>query len=366
MRRYSSHLTAIAGLAVAVILLAAGGLLTWGSAYVHNTVQGQLASQQIFFPPKAAFANPKAGTEITPSMVPSVSQYAGEQMLTGQQAEAYADHFIAVHVAEAGGGKTYSQLSTESQAAPTNTKLAGTVATVFKGETLRSMLLNAYGWWKVSQITYIAALVAFALGGLTLIGSAFALALGRRPEITHEAIPATGPTPAPVASPRIAPPATPSGQRPSGCWPEDCDSPARADPAAGDAGRGDTHEQLPFPTRPGLDSGRSGRRTLGLGFHVMRRSLDQHAPALAPGGVDVVDLERHLVVPAHDPGLQVLIHRTVLGGPEHDRPVVPLVVHRQHRRTEPALVGDAADSAPRYQPQALGLLEFLDRAVRHA
>jgi hypothetical protein len=101
MRRYSSHLTVIAGFAVAVILLAAGGLLTWGSAYVHNTVQGQLASQQIFFPPKAAFANPKAGTEITPSMIPSVSQYAGEQMLTGQQAEAYADHFIAVHVADA-------------------------------------------------------------------------------------------------------------------------------------------------------------------------------------------------------------------------------------------------------------------------
>jgi hypothetical protein len=63
------------------------------------------------------------------------------------------------------------------------------VATVFKGTTLRSMLLNAYGWWKVSQILYIAALAAFGLGGLTLIGSVFALALGRRPEITHEAIP---------------------------------------------------------------------------------------------------------------------------------------------------------------------------------
>jgi hypothetical protein len=116
-------------------------------------------------------------------------------MLTGQQAEAYADHFIAVHLTEIGGGKTYSQLSTESIAQPKNTALAGQVATVFKGETLRSMLLNAYGWWKVSQITYIAALAAFGLGGLTLIGSVFALALGRRPEITHEAIPATGPTP---------------------------------------------------------------------------------------------------------------------------------------------------------------------------
>jgi len=192
MRRNSSLVTTIAGFAVAAILLAAGGLLTWGSAYVHNTVQGQLAAQKIFFPAKAAFANPKAGTEITPSMIPSVSQYAGEQMLTGQQAEAYADHFIAVHLTEIGGGKTYSQLSTESIAQPKNVALAGQVATVFKGETLRSMLLNAYGWWKVSQLTYIAALVAFALGGLTLIGSLFGLAAGRRTRTnpaTPEALP---------------------------------------------------------------------------------------------------------------------------------------------------------------------------------
>ena len=190
MRR-NSRLPVLAGFAVAVILLAAGGLLLWGSTYVHNTVQGQLAAQQIFFPPKAAFAHPVAGTEITPSMIPSVSQYAGQQLLTGQQAEAYADHFIAVHIANMGGGKTYSQLSAESIAQPNNAKLAALVDTVFKGETLRSMLLNAYGWWKVSQITYIAAIVAFALGGLALIGSLFALTLGRHPEIAHEIIDGT-------------------------------------------------------------------------------------------------------------------------------------------------------------------------------
>jgi hypothetical protein len=193
MRRNSSRFRlSIVGVAASVVLMAVGGLLMWGSAYVHNTVQGQLSSQQIFFPPKASFVHAKAGTEITPSMIPSVSQYAGQQLLTGQQAEAYADHFIAVHIAGMSGGKTYSQLSAESLAQPNNTQLAGLVSTVFKGETLRSMLLNAYGWWKVSQITYIASIAAFALAGLTLAGAAFGLAFSRKTPsatvITHESI----------------------------------------------------------------------------------------------------------------------------------------------------------------------------------
>ena len=77
---------------------------------------------------------------------------------------------------------------TQALANPDNTKLAGEVATVFKGETLRSILLNAFGWWKVSQITYIASLIAFALGGLTLLASLFGLTVGRRPAIVHEII----------------------------------------------------------------------------------------------------------------------------------------------------------------------------------
>ena len=111
MRRNSHSLLAAVSAALAAVLLIAGGLLLWGSAYVHNTVQGQLAAQQITFPPAAAFAHAKAGSEITPNMIPSVSQYAGQQLLTGQQAEAYADHFIAQHITDMSGGKTYSQLS---------------------------------------------------------------------------------------------------------------------------------------------------------------------------------------------------------------------------------------------------------------
>src|SRR5215471_9329392 len=191
MRR-NSHLAVIAGFALSAVLFVAGGLLLWGSTYTHNTVQGQLAAQQIYFPPTAAFAHPKAGGEITPSMIPSVSQYAGQQLLTGQQAQSYADNFIGVHIANMTGGKTYSQLSAQAMAHPTDTKLAAQVATVFKGETLRAILLNAFGWWKVAQITFIASIAAFGLGALTLIASLFGLTLGRKDEITHEAIPAEG------------------------------------------------------------------------------------------------------------------------------------------------------------------------------
>jgi hypothetical protein len=55
-------------------------------------------------------------------MIPSVSQYPGEQLPTGPQAEAYADHFIAVHIFDMAGGKTYSQLPAESMAQPNNRK----------------------------------------------------------------------------------------------------------------------------------------------------------------------------------------------------------------------------------------------------
>ena len=190
MRR-NNRFTAVAGFAAGAFLLVAGGLLLWGSTYVHNTVHGQLAAQQIYFPPKAAFAHPKAGGEITPNMIPSVSQYAGQQLVTGQQAQSYADNFIAVHVTTMTGGKTYAQLSAASLANPNDTKLAAEVNAVFKGDTLRSILLNAFGWWKVSQITYIASLIVFGLGGLTLLASLFCLTIGRHPEILHEVIDGT-------------------------------------------------------------------------------------------------------------------------------------------------------------------------------
>jgi hypothetical protein len=125
MRRTSFRTPiALASAALAALLFIAGGLLIWGSTYIHNTVHDQLASQQIYFPPQSAFAHPQGAGEITPSMIPSVSQYAGQQLADGQQAEAYANHFIAVHIQNMTGGKTYSQLSTQAQSQPNNTTLA--------------------------------------------------------------------------------------------------------------------------------------------------------------------------------------------------------------------------------------------------
>src|SRR6202161_1051928 len=194
-------LVGTAGVAIGVIMLAVAGLALWGSAYIHNTVTSELAAQQVYFPPAAAFAHPKVGTEITPSMIPLVSQYAGQQLLTGQQAEAYADHFIAVHLAEIGGGKTYSQLSALSLASPKNAALAAQVQTVFRGDSLRGMLLNACGWWKVSQIAYIASLAMFGLGAIALAAGALGFAKARReqPDAIAFPRPPPGREPATVA-----------------------------------------------------------------------------------------------------------------------------------------------------------------------
>jgi len=154
-RRTFDALLASVGLVLAALLLVAGGLLTWGHSFVTNEVRNQLAAQQIFFPAKGSAALEP------PTIGPYLNQYAGQQMLTGQQAEAYADHFIAVHLQKIGGGKTYSQLSAAAQADPNNTVLAGQVETTFKGETLRGLLLNAYAFGKIATIAGIAAIISF-------------------------------------------------------------------------------------------------------------------------------------------------------------------------------------------------------------
>src|ERR1700689_585546 len=167
-RRTFDMLLSAGGLVVVAVLVVAGSLLTWGTRYIDSNVHSQLAAQQIVFPPASAFAHAKAGTEITPSMIPSVSQYAGEQLTNGAQAGAYANDFIAVHLSEMPYGGVYAKASAAEMANPKNTAIAGEVATIFKGTTLRGLLLEAYGFGQMGQIAGDAALAAFLLAGLML------------------------------------------------------------------------------------------------------------------------------------------------------------------------------------------------------
>ena len=167
MRRMTFDTIASAvGLLLAVILLVAGGLLLWAYDFVNNQVEQQLTEQQIYFPATGSVALKALPSDDAAAM----SVYAGQLMTTGAQAKTYADHFIAVHLKEIGGGKTYSQLSAESQAHPLNVKLKAQVDTVFKGTTLRGLLLNAYAFWQIGQIALYAAIAAF-------VGAAIFLAL---------------------------------------------------------------------------------------------------------------------------------------------------------------------------------------------
>jgi hypothetical protein len=161
-RKTFDALLASLGLALAIIFLVAGGLLTWASSFIGNQVNTQLSAQKIYFPPQGpATASPDIG--------PYLNQYAGQQLLTGAQAEAYADHFIAVHLKAIGGGQTYSQLSAKAKAAPHDTALAATVDTMFKGETLRGLLLNAYAFGTIGTIAGIAAIGAYISAAVLLV-----------------------------------------------------------------------------------------------------------------------------------------------------------------------------------------------------
>jgi hypothetical protein len=111
-------------------------------------------------------------------MIPSVSQYAGEQLLTGAQAEAFAEHFIAIHLSEMPYGGVYSKISAAALAAPKNTGLKTLEATSFQGTTLRGLLLEAYAFSEMGVIMLWAAIAAFVFAavmlGLVLFGFAHA------------------------------------------------------------------------------------------------------------------------------------------------------------------------------------------------
>ena len=172
------------GAVIAVSLLALGGAAIYGGSFALDNVRDRLEPQNISFSP---------ASEMTAEEKAIVGDFGGQKVDTGTEAEAYS-RYIGLHLAEIGGGKTYAELGgplfaleaqiEEAQAAGTDTaameeELAGLQAqrdTVFKGETLRAILLNAYGWWTVGQITFFAG-IGMVVAGLIL---AVLVALGFR------------------------------------------------------------------------------------------------------------------------------------------------------------------------------------------
>src|SRR3954453_23242587 len=154
MRKFFNLTTVASG--VALGLLVAGALALIGGAYANNVVHDQLSPQKIYFPAKGK------------ALPANLNQFAGQQVDTAKEAKAYANDFIALHLKQIGGGKTYSQVSAAFLQNPTNQKLAQTRQTLFMGETLRGLLLPAWGWGTIATIATIAGFVLIGLGAVLL------------------------------------------------------------------------------------------------------------------------------------------------------------------------------------------------------
>lgn len=152
------------------ILVFCAGFLFWGNSFIHNQISTELTAQQIFFP--------AAGSKGLPAVeMADLQQYGGQQVVNGDMAKAYANGFIGRHLDNVAGGLTYSQVSSKAQANPTDTKLAAQVQTLFRGETLRGLLLNAYGWWTIGTYALYAAIGLALAAFAVLVALAFEIFL---------------------------------------------------------------------------------------------------------------------------------------------------------------------------------------------
>jgi len=171
------------GVIAAIVFAAAGALLTWGANFADDYVQDELSSQRVFFPDEAGLR--EEGRE-------DLVKYADQQVTTGGEAEAYAS-YIAGHMEGIADGKTYSEIddrgaaqavvdaresgASEAEVAKlqaTADELKAQRDSLFRGETLRGLLLSSYAWGTIGGIAAIAAWVAFAgaavMGALVVAG----------------------------------------------------------------------------------------------------------------------------------------------------------------------------------------------------
>ena len=151
---------------LAGVLLVGGCLLLWGANFGNNMVHSQLSAEKITFPAKGS-------SSLDPKEFPDLQQYAGQAVDNGPKAKAYANGFIRRHLKQIGGGKSYSQVSGAAQADPNNQKLQQQAQTLFRGETLRGLLLFSWGWATISRIAFwagIAALLGFLIMAAVIVG----------------------------------------------------------------------------------------------------------------------------------------------------------------------------------------------------
>jgi hypothetical protein len=144
------------GTVLTVVLIVAGVGLVIGYSFTSSQVRSQLQEQKVFFPTVG-------GRDYQDLVKAHLTQYAGEEVLTGSEAQIFANDIIGVDTTEISGGKTYAQLSSKSLSDPGNTALANQVELVFRGDTLRGLLLNAYAFGFMGQIALFGAIAAFVL-----------------------------------------------------------------------------------------------------------------------------------------------------------------------------------------------------------
>ena len=164
---------------VLVLGFAAGGAL-YASNFITTQIHDQLAPQQIFFP-----ANAKQG------LPADLNAYAGQQVVNGDQAHAYAEDFIGLHLSEIGQGHPYSYWSGLARSTTNATQAAkdeATATTIFQGDTLQSMLNTAWTFYTIGQIAFIAFWVLLAAGIIVLGTLAFEVAETVRGKETVETI----------------------------------------------------------------------------------------------------------------------------------------------------------------------------------
>jgi len=182
-----------------VILAASAGFLFYEGSFTTTMIKDQLTAQQIYFPNADQI---KTGGALDPAQFPQeIRDQAGKQVVDGNQARIYANDFLGKHLQGVAGGATYATIGSKISAAnallastpktdPNYATLQANVATLngqrdtlFKGETLRSMLLNAYGWWTIGVYTTYAG-IGLMLAALGVLGAfVFELVIaGRKPE----------------------------------------------------------------------------------------------------------------------------------------------------------------------------------------